>query len=216
MKYWLGAMLVLSAACTTRNLAYVEDAGTNNVTDGAVVTGDMTLVGTPDLAMAACTDGARSCTGNVTQVCKAGALVADRTCPMDSKCADGLCQAPPNGQGTTGKPCDVDIGSGPGPSENQCTQGGGSQNSCQPFLTTANGDVAWVCGRPVGTMGFPGTKCTSGSQCRSGFCGDNGFCFRACKDDFDCPQGGQIQFTCADTSIVVDGKKVTAGSCVPQ
>ena len=83
------------------------------------------------------------------------------------------------------------------------------------FRVLANGDVGWICGRPVG-MGFPGTKCTSGSECRSGFCGDNGFCFRACKGDFDCPQGGQVQFVCADTTIVVDGKKVTAGSCVPQ
>jgi hypothetical protein len=214
MKYWLGAMALLSA-CTTRNLAYVEDAGTNTLTDGAVVSDDMTLTGAPDLAKGGCSEGTRQCGTSGTQVCKGGTFVADRACPMDSECVDGMCQAPPSGTGTTGKPCDLDIGSGPGPSENQCTQGGGSQNSCQPFLTTANGDVAWICGRPVGAMGFPGTKCTSGSACRSGFCGDNGFCFRACKGDFDCPQG-QVQFICADTTIVVDGKKVTEGSCVPQ
>src|SRR5688572_10935739 len=112
MKYWLGSLLLASSvgACTTRNLAYVEDAGTNNVTDGAVVTGDMTITGTPDLAMAGCTEGARRCGGTGTQVCKGGTFVADRTCPTDSKCADGLCQAPPSGTGTTGKPCDIDIG----------------------------------------------------------------------------------------------------------
>jgi hypothetical protein len=178
-----------------------------------VVAVDMASAGSKDMTMMGCTDGQRRCSGNLTQVCSMGQYVNDRACPMDSKCADGRCTAPPSGTGSTGKPCDQDIGGiGPGPSENQCTQGG-SQNSCQPFLTTSN-EVAWICGRPVG-MGFPGTKCTSGSQCRSGFCGDNGYCFRACKGDFDCPQGGGVPFQCVDTNIVVDGKKVTAGSCIP-
>lgn len=217
MKYLLAGALALLSACTVRNLAFLEDAGGGgDLGDGGGPAGDMAGLQPHDLSMGGCVDGTRRCAPAggpaASQVCKGGTFVNDRVC-ADSKCADGLCQPPAAGTGTLGDPCDVDQGFGPGPSETICTQGG-STNSCEPFLTST-GEVAWVCGRQVG-MGFPGTKCTQGSECRSGFCGTNGYCYRACKGQLDCPQGGPTVFLCVPVDITVEGKKVTANSCAPQ
>jgi hypothetical protein len=205
--------LLLVCGCTTANPAFVGSAA--DLATAADLGGSDGASGLPDLAPA-CVEGARSCASATTSaVCQGGAIAADRVCPADSTCQDGVCTAPPDGPGAIGRSCD-DFG---GPSENACFSGGAMPvPSCQPFVVDDPGQpaVEWVCGRPVGDGG-PGAPCTSGAQCRTGFCTGKGICFRSCRTVGDCPtpQPGRV-FGCDAVTLVVDGVSVTAGSCVPQ
>jgi len=222
MKYLVGAVGLL-CACTVSNPLYLGGAapdGGGGGGDGFQMAGaDLAQPMPHDLA-GTCVEGARRCvstsaTAQGTQVCTGGVFVADRLCPAETKCADGYCQPPPRSTtgGITGAPCDQNFGNGDGPQENQCFTQQGTL-SCEPFITGATKSVSWICGRAVG-MGLPGDPCTQGTTCRTGFCGSTGYCFRACQQDFDCPNNGQGLLQCNEVTIVVDGVQVKAMSCVP-
>lgn len=224
---WLFVFAIGAAAgCTKANPDFRDtiklDASTTvvdmSVRDGAVVAPDLTSTADlrpvpPDFAVPACVEGARFCNDNKIIACEKGDFVLDRQCPSGSSCVDASCQPPPlnPATGLAGSNCKGDNG----PSENFCLAVTGLNLSCQPFLS--GGDVLWRCATAVGA-GVPATQCDpdEGAKCRTGFCGDNGTCFRTCVDDNQCPNFGNQQTTCKSTNILVEGKTVSAKSCVPQ
>jgi hypothetical protein len=149
-----------------------------------------------------------------SEVCKAGMFAVDRTCPTQSFCASGYCNAPGGGA----QSCQLSGG----PNEQDCL-GLSSTLSCQPFVDPKNptaAGVQWFCDTevaPCTTMppgGCPGDACTSGAQCRSGFCGSNGTCYRACLSQADCPSTNPA-LKCSTVQIDVEGVMVSALSCIP-
>lgn len=225
---WLFSLAFFaSGGCTKSNPDFREtiklDASTNpvdmSVSDANVVIPvDLTNApdlrpAPPDFAVPACVEGARFCNDNKIIACEQGDFVLDRQCPSGSACVDASCQPPPlnPATGLAGSNCAGDNG----PSENFCLAVMGLNLSCQPFLS--GGDVIWRCATAIGS-GVPATDCNSdqGAKCRTGFCGDNGTCFRTCVDDNQCPNFGNQQTTCESAKILVEGKTVSAKSCVPQ
>ncbi len=207
--------LFLVAACTSDNPLYAPGDGGDPRVDAAVPAG-ADLAGPADLATpATCSGDQRACSATASQRCVGDHFAADRACPSGSQCTTGYCGTPSMGMGTVGKSC-VFAGH---PTETQCITGAGSDTpSCQPFITGATGtatEVTWLCDVPVGT-GNPAAACTQGSQCRSGFCGSNGTCFRACVATPDCPGTGPVKLTCAMVTLAVEGRTVSAMSCIPQ
>jgi hypothetical protein len=231
MKFFAAASAALLAACTVSNPLYNGSGGAGGAGGGGSDLGghgghggaggsggtggaggspqDMSIV-------PACTDGARRCGANDSEVCVGGVFQPDRLCPSASMCATtgqaaGYCAPPPMSNTGVGNGCDFGFG----PQENLCFSTTADTNSCQPFVDDpVAGTVTWVCDKPVGT-GVPGAACTAGAQCRSGFCGSNGTCFRACQNDNDCPRTAGVTFQCMDVQITVEGVTVTASSCVP-
>jgi len=209
------ALLVMSAGrrrqSTARPFASTLDGGGGGNIDLAGGGGNVDLGGGGGRDLASgCVNDTRVCQGSSSVACLNGALTVDRTCPSDSMCVDGYCEAPPQGMfNAEGRPCDFNGD----PTETACVQGGTSEFSCQPFVADpVDQTIDWVCARAVGMKGR-GDACTKGSECRSGFCGNNGTCFRACAGDRDCQSTMQ---RCADVKIVVEGIEVQAKSCIPR
>ncbi|MEO6953970.1 MAG: hypothetical protein ABI321_19365 [Polyangia bacterium] len=205
------ALLLLisgSGACTVANPLYTAkgDAGSPVVDSSVTSHTDLASADLTAPPAPGCTTGDRACSATGSTVCQSGTFVADRTCPHDSKCADGYC-APPTV--ATDPTCSGGLEGGE--SDNVCFfAAGNSSRSCQPFV--GSGSVQWVCAPVVGTGGA-GAPCTTGAACRSGFCGSNGSCFRACSRDEDCPNQGNAS-TCVDVGISVEGQSITASSCI--
>lgn len=179
-----------------------------------------------DLALTKeCSADARRCItlgGVASEDCSAaGQWQIDRRCPFGSAaktgamCASGYCD-PPTANTVTG------CGNG-GPLEAVCTQmsaGQGQKFSCQPFITdpaTTPAGVDWWCAVAANAgAGVAGAKCTLDSQCHTGFCASNHTCFWACQTGADCVSPiPPMMMTCADATITVEGKAITALSCIP-
>jgi len=222
LKLGLFALSVCFVACTTENPLYVPEtiAGDGGVRDLATASHTDMPSGAKDFATPStmCTDGERLCSATASEICEAGMLAVDRTCPTSSDCKGGYCQPPPVGQNNVGKSCSTSAGH---ETEQLCLIGvSGNQNnapSCQPFVSNSSSDksISWFCAPRVGP-GLAGMPCTNGDVCRSGFCGDNGTCFRACVSVADCPSdGGPGKWKCEQVDITVEGLPASASSCIP-
>lgn len=166
----------------------------------------------PDFAQPVeCSGAQRRCKDKEAQGCVAGKYTTDRICTVS--CVDGSCTAPTDSSvgGLQGSDCANDANQ---PRENDCLLSTQLNLSCEPFLV--DNDLAWRCANAVGS-GVPATPCTTGDVCRSGFCGSNGTCFRACIENNDCPQFvNNLEIECRQVSILVEGHKISAKSCVPK
>lgn len=206
--------LLFAISCTVDNPLYTPGPDAGGPLPGRV---DLSGTAPPDLAVGVQVDLAppsgtcsdRTCSSVGSEACVNGVPVPDRTCPEASSCSNGYCQPPAMSGDLVGRNCDLIA-----PSETLCLASNNTTTSCQPFVD-ASDTVLWRCAHAVGA-GAVGTMCSQGNQCRSGFCGSNGTCFRPCASLADCPTSGQGKRVCSEVSIVVEGKKVSAKSCIPQ
>lgn len=170
---------------------------------------DLAIAPEADLSPpSACASGERMCeqTGQTADSCVGGAFLPDRNCPIDSTCANGYCQVPPDNGDVQGQDCT---------SENDCATDQGPSYSCEPFVTDPGAmTVGLACARTVGAGGSA-DPCQSGADCRSGFCiPSRHTCFRGCTDDSDCPHKGGFHTRCRTVAIRVEGIDFMADSCV--
>jgi hypothetical protein len=222
LRLGLAVATLSLVSCTADNPLYSPER-TGDL--GSLPSGDLAgqkpgdLAGVPDKADLAqpnmsCTGDERGCLAGASARCEAGMLKQDRQCPMSSQCQSGYCQPPAPSSNNVGKACSSMGIASEALCVNGISGGGTTAPSCQPFFVAGTSDPKWVCAAPIGA-GLPGIACTQGSQCRSGFCGSNGTCFRACFSVGDCPTSGNVNWKCVAVNIAVEGRSVSAQSCVP-
>jgi len=168
--------------------------------DGATTTDGPTGVDTsdPDSPPELCTsDGMRVCVDAThSGHCAGGAPVADRSCPPDSMCTDGLC-APPMGA-------------------TQCLGDADCTNQvCDLYVVGSS--LQGFCSDPIGTNTGSCSNAGEDLNCDSGICssGNGTQCLSPCTTTGDCVGGSQ---TCSSMSNPqsIEGQS-TSGTkhCVP-
>ncbi len=151
--------------------------------------------GSPDVG-AACTPGARSCSGQSVMVCvpsgSGTAWQLDRACPPSSTCKAGFCTP------------------GAGACVGSCESGLVCTVFVNPSTMTSLGNY---CAKPVGSK-VGGVPCTSDAECGTGFCisrGKSRTCYQACGKNRACPSPSK----CQELTLTVNGVQGTIPGCVP-